>query len=153
MPWKCCLHIAVAVCCCCDSLESCASTPLFRAVAQSRARAPKDHINIRILQTMISGFPLKLGLGTRMSDPCVYVVFWAPKVSALQAAVFARRRMKPALRRLQGRLQQDPALPRTWLFVQVEGPLCACPSIKSPTIWGLYSGAWVFGNSYVSYSQ
>ena len=29
-------------------------------------RAPKDHTNIRILQTVISGIPLKLGLGTRM---------------------------------------------------------------------------------------
>ena len=26
---------------------------------------------------MISGIPLKLGLGTRMSDPYGYVVFWA----------------------------------------------------------------------------
>ena len=41
-------------------------------------RAVRDHINIRILQTMVSGFPLLWGLGTRMSDPCVYVVFWAP---------------------------------------------------------------------------
>ena len=40
-------------------------------------RAPKDYINIRILRTMVSGIPLILGLGTRMSDPCVYVVFWA----------------------------------------------------------------------------
>ena len=29
---------------------------------------------------MISRIPLVvLGLGTRMSDPCVYVVFWAPR--------------------------------------------------------------------------
>ena len=27
---------------------------------------------------MVSGIPLILGLGTRMSDPSVYVVFWAP---------------------------------------------------------------------------
>ena len=27
---------------------------------------------------MISGIPLILGLGTRMSDPFLYVVFWAP---------------------------------------------------------------------------
>ena len=39
-------------------------------------RGPKDHINIRILRTMISG--IILGLLTRMSDPYVYVVFWAP---------------------------------------------------------------------------
>ena len=44
----------------------------------SATRGPKDHINIRILQTMISGIPLILGLGTRMSDPYVYVVLWAP---------------------------------------------------------------------------
>ena len=29
-------------------------------------RAPIDRINIRILETMISGIPLVLGLGTRM---------------------------------------------------------------------------------------
>ena len=40
--------------------------------------APQDHINIRILQTMISAIPLILGLETKMSDPYVYVVFWAP---------------------------------------------------------------------------
>ena len=40
--------------------------------------AQKDHINIRILHAMISGIPLVLGLGTRLSDPFVYVVVWAP---------------------------------------------------------------------------
>ena len=40
-------------------------------------RGPKDHINIRILQTMISGIPLMLGLGTRMSDAHVFAVCWA----------------------------------------------------------------------------
>ena len=29
---------------------------------------------------MISGIPLMLGLGTRMSDPYVYVASWAPSV-------------------------------------------------------------------------
>ena len=38
-------------------------------------RDPKNHINVKILQTMISGIRLVLGLGGRMSDPCVYVVF------------------------------------------------------------------------------
>ena len=38
--------------------------------------APRDHINIRIPKTMVSGIILVLGLGTRMSDPYVYVVFW-----------------------------------------------------------------------------
>ena len=37
-------------------------------------RGPRDHINRRILQTMISGILLVLGLGTRMSDPSVYIV-------------------------------------------------------------------------------
>ena len=37
---------------------------------------PKDHISIRMLQIMVSGILLVLGLGTRMSDPYVYVVFW-----------------------------------------------------------------------------
>ena len=36
-------------------------------------RAPNDHMNIRILHTMSSGIPPILGLGTRMSDPYVYV--------------------------------------------------------------------------------
>ena len=45
-----------------------------------RHRDPRDHIHIRILQTMISGTPLILGLGARMSDPDVYVVFRAPKI-------------------------------------------------------------------------
>ena len=33
------------------------------------------YTNIRIIQTMISCIPLTLGLGTRMSDPYVDVVF------------------------------------------------------------------------------
>ena len=41
-------------------------TSRLRAPTASRPRASKDHINIRILQTMISGFPPVLGLGTRM---------------------------------------------------------------------------------------
>ena len=44
-------------------------------------RAPKDHIKARILQTVISGIPLMLSLGTRMSDPYLYVVFWAPSLA------------------------------------------------------------------------
>ena len=43
-------------------------------------RDPTDHLNIRILQNCISGIPLVLNLGTGMSDPYVYVVFWAPTV-------------------------------------------------------------------------
>ena len=41
--------------------------------------SPEYHINIRILQTMISGITLLLGLGTRISDPYVYEAFWAPR--------------------------------------------------------------------------
>ena len=34
--------------------------------ADGEFRAPKDHINTGILQNMISGIPLRLGLGARM---------------------------------------------------------------------------------------
>ena len=37
------------------------------------SRAPKDHPNIRILPTMVSGIPLVLVLGSGMCDPYVYV--------------------------------------------------------------------------------
>ena len=43
-----------------------------------RLGAPKDHINTRILETMVSGIPLILGLGTRMPDPDVSVVLLGP---------------------------------------------------------------------------
>ena len=39
-------------------------------------RPPNDHINTRILQTMISGIPLVLDLGTRMRDPNVYTILY-----------------------------------------------------------------------------
>ena len=39
-------------------------------------RGPKDGINIRILQTMISGIPRRLGLRTTIKDTYAYVVFW-----------------------------------------------------------------------------
>ena len=42
------------------------------------SRTPKGQINTGILQTMIYGISLRLVLGTRMPDPYVYVVFWAP---------------------------------------------------------------------------
>ena len=41
-------------------------------------------INIRILQTMVSGILLALGLRTRMQNPYVYVVFRAPSGRALR---------------------------------------------------------------------
>ena len=41
---------------------------------ESLIRNPKDNINKRILQTMISGILLILGLGARMSDPCACIV-------------------------------------------------------------------------------
>ena len=44
----------------------------------SRLGPNLDQMNIKILQTMISGISLILGLGIGMSDPYVYVVFWAP---------------------------------------------------------------------------
>ena len=49
-------------------------------------RAPTDHINVRILQNMISGSHLTLGLGTRMSTPSVYVVVWAPALRMLRSS-------------------------------------------------------------------
>ena len=41
-------------------------------------KGPKDPINLRILQTAVSGIPPLFDLGTRMLDPYVYVVFEAP---------------------------------------------------------------------------
>ena len=41
-------------------------------------RAPRDDINIKILQSMISGIPLIVGLRTRMRDSYVYAVFEIP---------------------------------------------------------------------------
>ena len=35
-------------------------------------------MNIRILETMVSGWHFFLGLGTKMYDPHVYVVFGVP---------------------------------------------------------------------------
>ena len=46
--------------------------------APKEIRAPKHKVNVRILQTMISGIPIILGLGTITSDPHVDVVFWVP---------------------------------------------------------------------------
>ena len=47
---------------------------------------PKDNINIRILQNMVAGIPLVLGLGTRMSDPYgllgPYTCSYGPKLGA-----------------------------------------------------------------------
>ena len=67
---------------------------------------PRDNTNIRILQQIISGkgsdalavscatcsWVSPLTLGTRMSDPYVYVVFWAPiyeRVSSLDHGSYA----------------------------------------------------------------
>ena len=55
------------------------STPQASAVPKTKNRGPEDHIKIWILQSMISGIPLILSLGTRMADPCVYVVLWSTK--------------------------------------------------------------------------
>ena len=40
-------------------------------------RGPKDHINMRILQTALSGILLVFGLRARMKDPYVHVVLGA----------------------------------------------------------------------------
>ena len=47
----------------------------------SRYRAPKDKINIKILQARISGIPLAMGQRTRMRDPYVYTACWGPTLS------------------------------------------------------------------------
>ena len=49
-----------------------------QSVEQPFSWCPKDHINTRILETMISDSPLMLGLGTRMSESSVSLVFWPP---------------------------------------------------------------------------
>ena len=49
----------------------------------AQTRGPKDHINTRSLQTMISGIPLMLGLGTGISNPHVYAVFGACRAAEL----------------------------------------------------------------------
>ena len=63
-----------------DAMQSCQVSGVEHV-----SRGPKDHMNIRILQTMIStmisGIPFIAGLGTRKQDPYVYVVFWALKVN------------------------------------------------------------------------
>ena len=46
-------------------------------------RPPKSHINMRIIQNMISGIPLILGLGIRKSYPYVDVVVWASNYGQL----------------------------------------------------------------------
>ena len=52
----------------------------YTGEARDESRATKKtHQHTRILQNMISGIPLILGLGARISDPYVYVVFWAPR--------------------------------------------------------------------------
>ena len=51
---------------------------LSRLHSRLNGLGPKKLINIRILQTMVSGIPLTLGLRTRLYDPDVNVVLGAP---------------------------------------------------------------------------
>ena len=51
----------------------------------SKTKGPKDHINIRILQTRVSGIPLILGLGTEMSDPMFMWSFGPLKTASSSA--------------------------------------------------------------------
>ena len=46
-------------------------------------------VNIRLLQTMVSGIPRLLALGTRISDPYVSVALWAPIVMVWGERSFA----------------------------------------------------------------
>ena len=48
---------------------------------------PRNHI--RILQTIVSGSPLVLGLRTRTWDPNVYVVFRAPRIACVVSCLGA----------------------------------------------------------------
>ena len=47
----------------------------FRQAYSELGIQKSPHTNVRILQTMVSGFPLAWGLSTRMWDPYVYMVF------------------------------------------------------------------------------
>ena len=76
----------------------------FRVQATTDNRDPTDHINLGILQTMSSGIPLMFGLGTRMSDPHVYVVFWAPR-QTWRAGVLMGEPLKGVRVRFQGSLR------------------------------------------------
>ena len=46
------------------------------------------YIDIRILQTMVSGIPILLGLGTKKRDPYVDVVRWAPFCGCMYAGMY-----------------------------------------------------------------
>ena len=56
------------------------SSCLYFPDKDPKVEPQKTTKNIRILPTMISGFPLILGLGTRMSDPYVHVFWGAPRL-------------------------------------------------------------------------
>ena len=49
----------------------------MRVCASPGSRGPKDHMNSRILRTIVSGISLVLGPRTGRQDPYVYVVFGA----------------------------------------------------------------------------
>ena len=53
---------------------------LSRSPCQSSlVRAPRNHINTKDIEKIdISGIHLVLGIGTKVRDPSVSVVFWAP---------------------------------------------------------------------------
>ena len=65
-------------------------------------RGPNDHINIRIVQTMISGIPFILCFRSRIQDPYVYVVCW-PLSDHMSARQFGSRAApKPAMLQTAG---------------------------------------------------
>ena len=80
-----------------------------RAVAQVRGpqQCPADFINMRILQNMISGISLILGLGTSKRDPYSCVAFWAPASASLRPS------RAPARLGSASELAQGAALCRT----------------------------------------
>ena len=86
---------------------------------------------IRILQTMVSGFPFVLGLGTGMQDPCVSVAF-----GALKGSVPVR-----LLDRETGNwlFQNGPQMRRTRLSaLRTACCMATCilrPNPRYPTLW------------------
>ena len=46
----------------------------FKQPFGGRNGAPKDLLSITVLQNVVSGIPLVLNLGTRMSDPYVNII-------------------------------------------------------------------------------
>ena len=63
-------------------IRNCNSKRLREGQQEVINEGPQDRINIRILQTILSGIPFVLGLRNPPTwGPYVYVFFWAPTVA------------------------------------------------------------------------